>query len=485
MFGNSNSDASGTKSDDSFGDRDAWLVCTDLNYTVLWDTVYGGNDFDQLFAVQQDSNGFYLIIQSLSGVSGNKTTGSIGSADIWVLSIDLDGNILNQYTYGGTNSERPLSATFDNNQLFILSSSQSGVSGNKTTSNFGGNDYWLIQVNTINGIIDYQASFGTSNDEFFNAQIIKNSFGNIILAGTAYGNDGNKTDPGYGSNDIWLLELDQNLNIINEKCFGGDFEERLSNIIEHNGHYYIAAEGNSHISGNKTSPSFSFLNGNNPNWYFLSDLWSLKIDNNFNLIWDRSYGSGADEISSSVFYAEHDKLVLSCTSESNASGAGNKTTPNYGQEDVWVVITDLDGNILTQQNFGGTGEDYGSVSPGNSPTELFLNVFTNSSASSIGNMSVANNGNFDAWIADIDVQNWLTLAEENASKSIKVYPNPTENSVYLSETVERLEIRDAQGKVVQTLQNTNYTDLQQLPSGWYILEIKHNGKIERNKLVKR
>lgn len=107
---------------------------------------------------------------------------------------------------------------------------------------------------------------------------------------------------------------------------------------------------------------------------------------------------------------------MGSTSKSIPNGFGNKTTPNYGQEDVWVVITDLDGNILTQHTFGGTGEDYGSVSPGNSPTKLFLSVFTNSTASAIGNISVVSNGGFDAWIADVDVQNWLTIAEENASK---------------------------------------------------------------------
>jgi hypothetical protein len=65
-----------------------------------------------------------------------------------------------------------------------------------------------------------------------------------------------------------------------------------------------------------------------------------------------------------------------------------------------------------------------------------------------------------------------------------VYPNPTENKVYFSETVNRVTVANAQGKIVLTTQNKNQLSLENLPTGWYVLEIEHNGKVEQNKLVK-
>lgn len=65
-----------------------------------------------------------------------------------------------------------------------------------------------------------------------------------------------------------------------------------------------------------------------------------------------------------------------------------------------------------------------------------------------------------------------------------MYPNPTENKVYFSETVNRVTVANAQGKIVLTTQNKNQLSLENLPTGWYVLEIEHNGKVEQNKLVK-
>ncbi len=486
FFGSSASNAGGDKGQNSFGMNDFWMVCTDLNNNILWDTIYGGSGNESLENVQFDGNNFYLIGRTNSLQDGNKTTPFYGDSDLWLLKLDLLGNILYQQSYGGDDIEYISTMTLIDNVIYISAVSESGVSGNKTTANFGSSDYWILKVNKNDGQIQTQKSFGTSGIELGIQRIIKTASNSLLFYSSALAlADGNKTELGYGSTDIWLLELDPDLNILKEKCFGGIYEEQANDIIEKDGYYYLISTSSSHISGNKTSPSFSFLDGSNPNWFFSSDLWLLKLDVNFNLVWDKSYGGPGTESNGNIFYAEHDKLVLSCTSRSNANGAGNKTTPNYGQEDVWVVITDLDGNILTQQNFGGTGEDYGVVSPGNSPTELFLNVFTNSSASSIGNMSVVSNGGFDAWIADVDVQNWLTIAEENASKQIKVYPNPTTDFITLSQKVENLELYSAQGKLLSTKQQTDRLDLTLLPTGWYLIKTMNQDLVEFTKILKQ
>jgi hypothetical protein len=56
-----------------------------------------------------------------------------------------------------------------------------------------------------------------------------NSQNNLILVGSSSGNDGNKTIPSNGSNDVWLVELDQNLTILNQKVYGGTSTETINN----------------------------------------------------------------------------------------------------------------------------------------------------------------------------------------------------------------------------------------------------------------
>ena len=104
--------------------------------------------------------------------------------------------------------------------IYIVSRSTSDISGNKTVSNFGVNDYWIVKINTLTGQIESQKGFGATNNEE-GVRMISNLMGNIILVESATGNDGNKLEAGFNSYDLCLLELDQNLNLLNERVFGG------------------------------------------------------------------------------------------------------------------------------------------------------------------------------------------------------------------------------------------------------------------------
>ncbi len=196
------------------------MNCTDLSYNILWDTIYGGAQFEQVFSVEKLDDGFSLFATSSSGISGNKTTASYGESDVWYFKINFDGEILGQYSYGGSLSEAVWDGfTLDDN-IYIVSRSTSDISGNKTVSNFGVNDYWIVKINTLTGQIESQKGFGATNNEE-GVRMISNLMGNIILVESATGNDGNKLEAGFNSYDLCLLELDQNLNLLNERVFGG------------------------------------------------------------------------------------------------------------------------------------------------------------------------------------------------------------------------------------------------------------------------
>src|SRR6266487_5762526 len=71
-----------------------------------WDKDFGGDALDDLYFVQQTSDGGYILGgYSLSGISGDKTQASQGFYDYWVLKIDVKGVKQWDKDFGGNNTE--------------------------------------------------------------------------------------------------------------------------------------------------------------------------------------------------------------------------------------------------------------------------------------------------------------------------------------------------------------------------------------------
>ena len=148
LGGTSASGANGTKTAPNFGGYDFWVVRLDASGNQLWDRSFGGSGHDGLNSLQQTADGgFILGGYSASGADGNKSSPNLGLEDFWVVRLDARGNKIWDQTLGGSGSEalRVVRQTADGG--FILGGqSFSGVSGSKTTSNFGGSDFWVIKL---------------------------------------------------------------------------------------------------------------------------------------------------------------------------------------------------------------------------------------------------------------------------------------------------------------------------------------------------
>ena len=95
---------------------------------------YGSNGWDQSrSAIQTSDEGFIICSQSNGGISGDKSTNNYGSSDVWVIKTDKDGNIEWQKSYGGSDVDNPYAfiQTKDGNYLIAVTSA-SGISGNES-----------------------------------------------------------------------------------------------------------------------------------------------------------------------------------------------------------------------------------------------------------------------------------------------------------------------------------------------------------------
>jgi hypothetical protein len=341
--GSSESGASGNKTHANFGDSDGWLVKVDGSGVKQWDQAFGGSGTDYLESVQPTSDGGYILGgESGSGVSGNKTNASFGGYDCWLVKVDSSGVKQWEKGFGGSGLESLMSVQQTGDGGYILGGeSASGVSGNKTSANFGSTDYWLVKVDG-GGNKQWEKVFGgNSDDNLLGAE--PTSDGGYILGGfSGSGVSGNKTTASFGVLDYWVVKVDGNGTKQWEKAFGGSSYDYLRSVQQtSDGGYILGGYSFSGISGNKTNPSFGG-----------ADYWLIKLDSNGNKQWEKVFGGSSDDNLFSARQTSDGGFILGGWSQSGVSG--NKTVASFGDYDYWIVKTDASGNKQWEKVLGGS-----------------------------------------------------------------------------------------------------------------------------------
>src|SRR4051812_16362225 len=189
---------------------------------IQWQKTFGGTNNEWLnVMVPTSDGGFILGGSSDSAASGNKTSTGYGGADFWIVKVDADGTKLWENTFGGLSDDilNSVEQTTDGG-LILGGSSSSAVTGNKLAPHWGGVDYWVIKLD-FNGQKRWDKSFGGSgDDQLYSVHQLPD--GGYLLSGSSeFGVSGNKTNAGFGSLDLWVVKLDVDGNKVWEKSFGG------------------------------------------------------------------------------------------------------------------------------------------------------------------------------------------------------------------------------------------------------------------------
>jgi len=150
LGGSSSSDAFADKTQNSFGFSDYWVVKTDSLGNKQWDKTIGGDMGDYMQSVAATADGGFLLGgYSNSHVGNSKSEAPLGGYDYWIVKVDAHGNKQWDKTYGGSGNDKlvavkQLSAT----DYMLGGTSNSSASGNKSVGSFGGNDIWLLRISS-------------------------------------------------------------------------------------------------------------------------------------------------------------------------------------------------------------------------------------------------------------------------------------------------------------------------------------------------
>lgn len=151
-----------------------------------WDYRYGGNNKDELRAVEHTADGGYILGgYSLSGITGDKTQDKWGQYDYWIVRVDSSGNKLWDKDFGGTKDDLFASLDVTSDGGFILGGgSWSPVSGDKTQGKQGEVDYWIVKTD-ISGNKQWDKRFGGTSLDYLTC-IRQTDDGGYILGGDCF-----------------------------------------------------------------------------------------------------------------------------------------------------------------------------------------------------------------------------------------------------------------------------------------------------------
>lgn len=185
-------------------------------------------------------------------------------------------------------------------------------------------DMYIVKTDAL-GKIEWETVVGDDETEDV-SKILQTSDGGYLAFG--------KTDSeGGGKFDFYLVKLNAAGDVVWDKTYGGNRDEKSADMIE-------TSDGNYFLLGN----TLSFGDGLN------SDVYLIKINGEGTELWSTRYGGPSGD--------SGDKIVA--TQDGNYSILASTASFGAGGFDIWLIKIDGVGGELWNKTFGGSEDEEGN-----------------------------------------------------------------------------------------------------------------------------
>ncbi|MDR4952609.1 T9SS type A sorting domain-containing protein [Chryseobacterium sp. ES2] len=224
-----------------------------------------------------------------------------------------------------------------------------------------------------------------STTQDFLSQITTTIDGQYLITGSSIQppKAGSKQNNGY---DFHLIKLNQEGNPIWEKYFSGNNHDYLSSTV-------TTQDGGFLISG--TSYSGKGLDKKDDSKGG-ADIWLIRINEFGDELFQKTIGTSADEEARAVIQTTDQGFIVAGTIQTLRQAQDSK---GYGSKDVLVIRLDKDGKVLSEQTFGGRGQDEVEKMIPTRDGGAILGIYSRSSIS--GSKKTENYGEGDYWIVKL------------------------------------------------------------------------------------
>lgn len=359
MGGESFSGASFEKTEPNRGKEDFWLVKTDADGNKLWDKTFGGDTLDALFAIRELPGGGYLIGgNSYSNKSGDKTEDSRGDMDWWLLRLDPQGNKIWDKTFGGDFYDQLNDIELAPDGDVYVSGGTRSKPGTGEVGNdpeWGNVDFWLMKLDPITGQKRWDRRFGGINYDFPYALCVAKS-GIVYLGGPSQsppvanpGHSGGKTAPFYGFPfDGWVVKVDATGKKIGEFSYGGSSQDEIYFIQED-----ISGSGRLVVGGFTSSPAGAGTRRMPSKGSY--DYWMQGIEADGSPRWELVAGGSEPDVMYYFAQLPTGAYLLGGTSLSPKGLDKSEDIFKAGFADFWILRTScgMSADIVPQGNLEG------------------------------------------------------------------------------------------------------------------------------------
>ncbi|WP_461768198.1 hypothetical protein [Pseudothermotoga sp.] len=269
----------------------------------------------------------------------------------------------------------------------------------------------------------WQKSFGGNNLDYAR-DVIVTTDGNFLIVGAT-------SSYGAGKFDVLVLKVDQRGQVVWYKTFGGSDDDSANCVVKAKDGYLIAGWTRSTDTGK-------------------SDVYVVKIDENGNSLWQKTYGGLQDDIASCILVVEDGFII-----------AGSTMSIQEKARQAYLIKIDTTGKILWQKDYGGEANETFSWIERTSSGFIAVGM---SGVSGTIDKSGKWVGNYDAYVV------WLK--ENGEVLKEKTLGGPYEDGL-------RRVLRTTDGGHVAV----GWRESQQFLSNYYIIKFSKNGEVEWEKVI--
>jgi hypothetical protein len=377
----------------------------EITYPVLGDTLVAGTDI--LITWSGDGNESVTLEYSIDeGFSWHLITDKgLGLSHLWqnipisknqnaILRIKLNSrkdafDIEWIKTYGSydVDAERQ-SRRYPNGDIIIYYETYQ-------KKNYSSLDAKLLRVNQEGEILWAKQFYGSDEDGSRDIQITQD--GGLIVCGVTKSNE-NDFSNNHGNRDVFVIKLDKDGEIEWSKLYGGSNNDGADYI-------FLCDDGNYVLCGmtNSSDGDLSGLApGDNP-W----DAWIFKINKSGKILWQKVYSGSEYEAFYKIYHSDDKYFAVGTTGSTD----GDIDIPeHFGDDDIWIVCFDENWNELWQKSYGGSASDGAAkiLRITNNSHTVLANTYSYD-GQVVGHhqdtISNKKTDNLDAWIFNLD-SNW-------------------------------------------------------------------------------
>lgn len=147
----------------NIGSYDFWILKLSENGTLIWEKSFGGSEIDEARGIVASSDGNYVVVGDTRSNDFDVSKNN-GAADLWVIKISPDGNLIWEKSFGGSSFDVGRSIKNTQDDGFVISGSSRSADGD-VSKNQGQNDAWVLKINA-NGNLEWQKTIGGTEIDF-------------------------------------------------------------------------------------------------------------------------------------------------------------------------------------------------------------------------------------------------------------------------------------------------------------------------------